>query len=247
VMYSPKTATAANEVVNFQTWTNNLNFMVWNGTNADAGNTNNWTPKRLPTRSDNVWFPAGASSSPTGTINCATFYAVANAPTPASAGLILNGNVMQTYGASGFGYTEIYGDVWASNTTAYSFGSSGTKVYGNTQLRGGMYGYSSALFCGDVLMQTNSFDRQISNAGVTNFKGRVQVAELGTVYWPGSSMGSSNIMFNLPARMMTASNIVTTNLTFGGYAVSWKTNTWWAYATSNATEKTAYTNTYLGR
>jgi len=27
----------------------------------------------------------------------------------------------------------------------------------------------------------------------------------------------------------------------------WKTNVWWAYATSNATEKTAFTNVYLGR
>ena len=36
-------------------------------------------------------------------------------------------------------------------------------------------------------------------------------------------------------------------LTFGGYAGSWKTNVFWAYATSNATERTAYTNIYLGR
>ena len=28
---------------------------------------------------------------------------------------------------------------------------------------------------------------------------------------------------------------------------AWKTNVWWAYAASNATEKTAYTNIYLGR
>jgi len=27
----------------------------------------------------------------------------------------------------------------------------------------------------------------------------------------------------------------------------WKTNVWWAYATSNATERTAFTNVYLGR
>ena len=27
----------------------------------------------------------------------------------------------------------------------------------------------------------------------------------------------------------------------------WKTNVWWAYASSNATEKTAFTNIYLGR
>ena len=56
--------------------------------------------------------------------------------------------------------------------------------------------------------------------------------------WDGTRLSASGTWTN---------PVATTSLVVNGYAVSWKTNVFWAYATSTATERTAFTNIYLGR
>lgn len=239
VYYSQKTAASANEVVNYQTWTNNLNFMLWTGAiSQDPANTNNWSPKRLPTKYDNV--AVTTASVPTGTITCASILYAGGVPS--SGTITINGDVYLTYDSSPWSgtTTTINGNLWMSGANSYPFGgyagSSGSiTINGRAKALGGKYFSTNVFVYGDTEFDTSGLSFQLSNIGTTNFYGSIRVAGSdssysGYTYWPkmakGSVASSAGPMIDYQGRNMYASNFyMSANATGGTQVVNWPTLT----------------------